>query len=199
MPSANFYVRKFDEPDVQAFNYCERNSWYLKEIVIYAHHKVTILGTTTVSVYYIDSLVNEQCLGNDHVGVVFTLLVCCFDFEIRQKKLPLYYPGLPFLVRWPLLLLKQVGVVEFLGELVTKAYKKAQAEEVSPTLLLEKKCASNFNKREKADHMAKRRKKLLSKRIGKLSDKSVDKALVKQCCPKNSCKTMSFHVMLNTK
>jgi hypothetical protein len=133
MPSADFSAEEFGEPDAETFNYRERRSWYLKEVVIFAHDKVKILGTATITVYHADFLVNEQRLGDDHVGVVFTSLVCCFDSEIRQKELPLYYPSSPFLVRWPLLLLKQVGVVDFLGELVTKAYEEAQAEEVSPT------------------------------------------------------------------
>jgi hypothetical protein len=92
-----------------------------------------------------------------------------------------------------------VGAVDFLGELVTKAYEEAQAEEVSPTLLLERKRAYNFNKRQKADPEAKRRKELLSKRSGKLSDISVDKARDAKCCPRNCCRNMSFQAVLNTR
>ena len=172
-------------------DYSKRSTWMGESVCLYSLDRSTKIATGVVAVPHGASAVNDEFLGDDHVGVA---VVSCFSPE----DLPQYDPTVPTLMKWHIGAVMLNSVDCFLGDIMDEAHTKAEIE--MPEVIIEREdqihCPSaekrpyNYIRRKKADPEEKRRKQLNTKAEMKTSENSVDHLLSQSCCNSKCCKSM---------
>lgn len=178
------------EPDraPSTINVFDRGEWYMMNVDLYSHDAVTLLGYGTITLPRPDAAINNEKVGEDHVGVLILDLICGIDSSIRKNELPHYVEGCPCLVRWPIMCVKISGTDQFLGEILKEGYDKHDCLAIED--MPKNKRAYNNKTRKKADPEAKRRKEEAKRRATKLSSESINSVSSICCCPRDCCRFM---------
>jgi hypothetical protein len=98
-------------------DFTDRSKWHLKDVEIFnGMDRTTILATGSITTWSPLASINNEEVGDDHVGVLVQNLVC--DEVIRQQLFPTFVEGYPCLVKWPILSLKLVICDQFLADIL---------------------------------------------------------------------------------
>jgi hypothetical protein len=181
---------RYLEISIATKDYSKRFNWMGETVHLYSLDKSSKIASGFLTVPYAASAVNDEVLGDDHVGVV---VVSSFS----STGVPDFIEGVPKVMKWHVhaVMLDKNG--RFLGDILDEAHTQAETE--APMVMdteethgvMPEKRPYNYIRRKKLDLEEKRRKQLNTKAAKKTTEDSVDELLSQNCCNSKCCKNMS--------
>jgi hypothetical protein len=170
-----------------------QKNWYKKLAFLYGEDRVTLLAHGYVTNPHAQASVNDERVGDDHVGVNVLKVVSGND-EAKLKFLH-YSEGSPCLVKWPISATKIPPSLQFLGDILhIRPEPLLQIE----TFIKRKRPYNNQRRNPMSDAEKERRKRELRK-SKKLSAEEINSVYTKPCCGGDCCKKIHRDVVVRAR
>ena len=190
-----------------------RKNWFKKDVfLLYDIYDKDPIAKGIITLTDPESAVDNEKLGQSHVGVMIFELCCDFESHKRRQWLPNYVRYSSSLVKWPIHIVQLIDTGDTLNNLLKAADPMIHTELFATineemddirdedqnidfefgknTFPLEKKRkrAYHFNKRKPLDEQAKREKIAMKKSATHITDEAIAKVLAHKCCLRECCR-----------
>ncbi|CAM6128996.1 unnamed protein product [Calypogeia fissa] len=160
-----------------------------EEVILFFPDRVQEVAKGVVTLAFQTGAVDDELLGDDHVGVVIRkVLVSSYFLNIHPEVLGL--------VRWPVHCSMLAATQTFIGDILEKAIEESTSpgrysiDPLDGNDFGAEKRPYNFIKRSRLDPDEKRRRVLATKAKLKSSDALVDELMRRLCCKSKCCLMM---------
>ena len=102
-------------------DYKQRSNWFGEDVEVFCPERVTLIASGTVLVFAAYSAVDNEPLGETHVGVTISRI-------IQKEFFPKVQDFLAPLVKWPIEQVKLIKDGRFLGDIVSEEVMKSNDE-----------------------------------------------------------------------
>ncbi|CAM6086954.1 unnamed protein product [Calypogeia fissa] len=160
-----------------------------EEVILFCPHRAQEVAKGVVIFSFKTEAIDDELLGDDHVGVVVRKVLVSSYF-------PNIHPGVPGLVHWPVHCTMLAATQTFIGDILEKAVEESTSpgrygiDPLDDNYFGFEKTPYNYIKRMKVDPDEERRRLLATKAKLKSSEASVDELMRCLCCKSKYCLMM---------
>ena len=190
-----------------------RKNWFKKEVCLFGDfNDKDPIAKGIITLTDPESALDNEKLGENHIGIMIFELCCDYDSQQRKKWLPNYVMYSSSLVRWPIhtIELKNTGdrlntllkiatpfILDEKDDTIHEEMDDIMDEDINfdvrheinvESLEKKRKRAYHFNKRKPLDENAKKEQMALKKSAAHITDEAIAQALAHKCCLRECCR-----------